>query len=72
MRNYSRNGQKQLKKAIKKGGGNVGVKLMWTGLTWILAIIPMLDAIGLHGSQVLVLVGAILMVLGNILMWLDK
>ncbi len=45
---------------------------MWTGLTWILAIIPMLDAIGLHGSSVLVLVGAVLMVIGNILMWLDR
>ena len=50
----------------------MGVKLMWTGLTWILAVIPTLEAIGLHASQVLVLVGAVLMVIGNVLMWLDK
>ena len=50
----------------------MGVKLMWTGLTWILAIIPMLTAFGLHGSETLVIVGAVLMVIGNILMWLDR
>lgn len=50
----------------------MGVKLLWTGLTWILALIPMLEAFGLHGSPVLVLVGAVLMVIGCVLCWLDK
>ncbi len=50
----------------------MGLKLMWTGLTWIVALIPTLDALGLHGNSSLVLVGAVLMVIGCILMWLDK
>ena len=50
----------------------MGTKLLWTGVTFILAIGPALDAFGLHASSVLVLVGAILMVIGCILLWLDK
>lgn len=50
----------------------MGIKLLWTGLTWMLALIPLLNAIGLKGSPVLVLVGAVLMGIGCILMWMDK
>ena len=50
----------------------MGVKLLWTGLTWIMAFLPFLKAIGLQGSEVLVLVGAILMVIGCFLIWQDK
>lgn len=50
----------------------MGIKLLWTGLTWILALVPTLEAIGLHASPVLVIVGAVLMVIGCVLMWMDK
>jgi len=50
----------------------MGRKLLWTGLTWILALIPVLEAIGLHANPVLVLVGGVLMVIGCVLMWMDK
>lgn len=50
----------------------MGVKLLWTGLTWMLGLIPVLDAFGLHGNPVLVLVGAVLMVIGCVLMWANK
>ena len=50
----------------------MGVKLLWTGITFILAVVPALHAIGLGASEVLVLVGAVLMVVGCVLMWLDK
>jgi hypothetical protein len=50
----------------------MGVKLLWTGATFILALVPFLKAIGLNASDVLILVGAVLMVVGCILMWLDK
>jgi len=45
---------------------------MWTGLVFILAIVPVLNAIGLNASEVFVLVGAVLMVIGCILHWLNK
>jgi len=45
---------------------------MWTGLTWSMALLPVLSAFGLNGSPLLVLVGAVLMVVGCVLMWLSK
>lgn len=50
----------------------MGFKLFCTGLVFTLALVPTLAAFGLQGSNVLVLVGAILMIIGNILQWLDK
>lgn len=50
----------------------MGTKLLWTGLTFIVALVPFLAAIGLHANDVLVLVGAVLMVIGCIMMWMDK
>jgi len=50
----------------------MGIKLLWTGLTTIIAVIPFLAAIGLSGSAVLTVAGAIIMVIGAVLMWLDK
>jgi len=50
----------------------MGVKLQWTGLTWILALVPVLASLGLAASPVLVLVGGVLMVIGCVLMWMDK
>lgn len=50
----------------------MGIKLEWTGIIFILALLPMLEALGLHGSPVLVLVGAVIAVIGCVLMWLDK
>ncbi len=47
-------------------------KLLWTGLTWILALVPVLEAFGLKPNPLLVLVGAVLMVIGCFLMWLDR
>jgi len=50
----------------------MGTKLLWSGLTFILALMPTLEALGLHGSPVLILVGAILMFIGLFLLWQDK
>lgn len=50
----------------------MGTKLIFTGLTFLLAVLPMLQAFGLQASKDLVLVGAIIMVIGCTLMWLDK
>lgn len=50
----------------------MGTKLLWTGLTFIVAIVPALKAFGLAASNVLVLVGAILMLIGLFLLWNDK
>jgi hypothetical protein len=50
----------------------MGVKLLWTGLVFIIAILPFLKVLGLNGSDVLVLVGAVIMVIGLVMMWLDK
>jgi hypothetical protein len=50
----------------------MGIKLQWTGMCFILAVVPALAAFGLSASAVLVLVGAILFIIGNVMMWLDK
>ena len=50
----------------------MGSKLLWTGLTFIMALIPFLKLLGLNGSDVFVLVGAVLMVIGNVLIWLNR
>jgi hypothetical protein len=50
----------------------MGIKLLWTGLTMVIALNPFLTAIGLSGGSVLVVAGAIIMVIGNIMLWLDK
>ncbi len=44
----------------------MGIKLLWTGLTFIEAT-SLLD-----GSQKFVIAGAVVMAIGCILMWLDK
>jgi hypothetical protein len=50
----------------------MGTKLLWTGLTFILAVIPALKAFGINASEVVVLVGAIFMFIGTLLIWMDK
>lgn len=50
----------------------MGKKLLWTGLVFILALTPALAAIGLSVNGVVILVGAILMVIGLILYWMNK
>lgn len=50
----------------------MGIKLEWTGLLFILAVVPALKAFGLQASDVIVLVGAVIFVIGCILMWMDK
>jgi len=50
----------------------MGIKLLWTGLTFMFALVPFLKAIGLNGSDVLVLVGAVLMIIGCVLLWFNK
>jgi hypothetical protein len=50
----------------------MGIKLLWTGLTMIVALNPFLAAIGLSGGSVLTVAGAIIMVIGIIALWLDK
>lgn len=50
----------------------MGLKLLWTGLTFIIALLPFLNALGLNGENVFVLVGAVIMIIGLVLMWMDK
>lgn len=50
----------------------MGLKLLWTGLTFIVALTPALAAFGVKVDTAVVLVGAILMIIGLILMWMDK
>ncbi len=50
----------------------MGVKLMWTGLMFIVAFVPFFKSLGLNASDLFVLVGAVLMVLGCFLMWTRK
>ena len=50
----------------------MSIKLLWTGLVFILALVPMLKAIGLNANDVFILVGAVLMVIGCVLLWLNK
>ena len=47
---------------------NLGSKLLWTGLTLLLAV-KAWNPLGVPAVEV---VGAVLMVLGCVLMWLDK
>ncbi len=47
-------------------------KLIWTGLFFIVAFSPAWTAFGGTASPVIAVVGAILMLIGIILMWLDK
>jgi hypothetical protein len=47
-------------------------KLLWTGLVFIIALLPFLKLLGINGSDVIVLVGATLMVIGCVLMWMNK
>jgi len=44
-------------------------KLLWTGLTLMLAVNPVLSLIGLSGSEVITAVGAVIMLIGLIVMW---
>lgn len=41
---------------------------LWIGLTFILAVNPFLKVFGLTGSDVVVLVGGVLMVIGCVLL----
>ena len=51
----------------------MGTKLLWTGLTLIVAVVPVAKAIGLSpDNQVIVVAGAILMVIGCVAHWLGK
>lgn len=50
----------------------MGIKLLWTGLVFILALNPVLNIVGLHGSNVIVAVGAVIMIIGLVALWLDK
>lgn len=50
----------------------MSLKLLWTGLVGIVAVVPVLNLIGLHPSSVVVQVGACIMVIGCILMWINR
>ncbi len=50
----------------------MGIKLLWTGLVLVVALGQTLTAFGVANSPVLGVVGAILMVIGLVLMWLDR
>lgn len=50
----------------------MGIKLLWTGLTFAVALVPGLRAFGLEASEALSLVGAIIMIIGLFLLWQDK
>ena len=47
-------------------------KLLWTGLTLYLAVPVFLKVLGLGGGDIFQVVGAVIMVIGMILLWMDK
>lgn len=64
--------EKRLKKT-KEVTNNMGTKLLWTGLTFIVAITPALKVFGLQAQEpVVIVVGAVLMFIGLFLLWQDK
>lgn len=50
----------------------MGIKIFITGAAFMFAFNPILKAVGLAGNDVFVLVGAVLMILGTVLVWLNK
>ena len=51
----------------------MGINLLWSGLTGLLALPAVLNIIGLHPKEgVIEAVGGCFMVLGCILLWLKK
>jgi nicotinamide riboside transporter PnuC len=50
----------------------MGLKLLWTGVVFILGIVPALKAFGLQANDALVLVGSVIALIGLILHWMDK
>ena len=51
----------------------MSAKLLWTGLTFIVALPSFLSVFGLSvNEEIIVLVGAILMGIGLFLLWQDK
>jgi hypothetical protein len=51
---------------------NVGIKLLWIGLTLVVAIPVVLKTLDLGGSTACIIVGAAVMTLGCILNWFDN
>lgn len=50
----------------------MGTKLLWTGIVFMLAIPAFLGLVGLTASPVIPAVGAVIMVIGLVVLWLDK
>lgn len=50
----------------------MGEKLLWTGLTFIVSFQPVVSAFSLNVSPALAVAGAVIMLIGCVLMWLDK
>ena len=51
----------------------MSAKLLWSGLTFIVALPEFLKVLGLNANgQILVIVGAVLMGIGLFLLWQDK
>ena len=50
----------------------MGIKALWVGLTMVIALNPVLRVLGLTPNEVLVAVGAVIMVIGAIMFVLDK
>ena len=51
----------------------MGTKLLWTGLTCIVAVTKALEAIGLTpDSKAFIIAGALAMVGGLVLLWMNK
>lgn len=50
----------------------MGIKLLWVGLTIVVALNLVLELVGLKSNPVLTQVGAVIMVIGAIALILDK
>ena len=51
----------------------MGTKLLWSGLTFIMAVPAFAAMIGLHPDHnTLVVIGSAIMVVGAVLLWLSK
>jgi hypothetical protein len=51
----------------------MGTKLLWSGLTFIMAVPAFAAVLGLHPERdTLVAIGAVVMVIGAVLLWISK
>ncbi len=49
-----------------------GIKVIWLGMALFFALNQVLNLVGFEGSAAITNVGAIVIIVGTVLLWLDK